>query len=296
MHLSVKQVERFYNIWFPLLHYANRQLKIVESFPAKWRNANVEPAVAVPLRDALWENDSLREAFIADNPAGLSVDDLALVASWKYRVTGNFFVFRYLKKYAIFLTGDSPARGYSVRGITGPIEEIIGQYLPLYVQTTLLPFKDCIIYDSLLSSYPILFGGGIRTSLQNTYRDIQEREGILTTLPPDAVSKPDRVRTANKKVLTKFREYLGQSGLSPQKMQEHTDNIADFAYDFLLSQKPPRFLSDIQKRDVEEYLTQFDNVNLISLKRFVRFLRDSTRMDWDQAEEILDFLKHRPHQ
>jgi len=292
MHLSAKQVQRFYEIWFPLLHYVNKQRQIVESFPAHWRNANVHPEVAVPIRDVLWEDDALRDAFIMDNPAGLSTDDLALVASWKHRVTGNFFVFRYLKKYTVFLSGDSPPHGYGVLGITNSIEEIVGPYLPFYVQTTLLPFEDCIIYDSLLSPYLIQFGEGIRSSLNDTYRSIQEREGIITTLPPPAVSKPDTVRASNKKVLSEFQKSLGKSGLSPQKMQEHTDNIADFAFDFLMSQKPPCFLLDIQLQHVETYLSQMDRVNLVSFKRFTRFLRDTLRIDWEQAEEILDYLKH----
>src|SRR4051794_35866424 len=82
MHLSESEVERFYGIWFPLLHFVNQQRKIVSAFPPKWRNAHVPPEVAVPVRDALWENDALREAFVAENPAGLSPDDLALVDSW----------------------------------------------------------------------------------------------------------------------------------------------------------------------------------------------------------------------
>ena len=116
---------------------------------------SVPPEVAVPVRDALWEDDALREAFIAENPARLSQDDLALVDSWKHRVEDNFFIFRHLKKYTIFIDGSSPANGYGVLGIDRPLEEIIGSYLPIYVKAVLIPFEDRIIYDSLLSSYPI---------------------------------------------------------------------------------------------------------------------------------------------
>ncbi|MCA0454301.1 MAG: hypothetical protein LCI00_10040 [Chloroflexi bacterium] len=51
---------------------------MVPSFLNKWRTANVSPEVIAPIRNALWEDDGLREAFMSENPARLSTDDLAL--------------------------------------------------------------------------------------------------------------------------------------------------------------------------------------------------------------------------
>ena len=90
MHLTNSEVERFYNLWFPLLHYVNQRRKLVPSFPQAWRDASVSPEVVVPLRNALWEDDALREAFIAENPAKLSQPDLTLIASWSSGLRGTF--------------------------------------------------------------------------------------------------------------------------------------------------------------------------------------------------------------
>ena len=163
----------------------------------------------------------LREAFITHNPANLSADDLALVDSWKYRVVGDFYVFRYLKKHTVFLSNESPMRAYGVLGIVSPIEEILGPYLPILVQAVLLPFGDRIIYDSLLSSYSIYFGGGWRGSLKDAYRQIQEREGIITSLIPDAGARsPETVKKhvqgQNRKILTAFPEIIRTGRLKPQ--------------------------------------------------------------------------------
>ena len=294
MHLTEKEVERFYGIWFPLLHFVNQHRKVVPSFPKEWRNANVSPEVVAPIRNALWEDDALREAFISENPARLSTDDLALIDSWKHRVVDDFFIFRHLKKYTIFIDSSSPANGYGVQGITDSLEEIVGPYLPIYVKAVLLPFEDRIIYDSLLSFYPIQFGGGYRRSLNDTYRDIQERGGIIFNLSPshDNSNSIERVRSSNKKVVTAFQKALGASGLSPNMIQEHTNNIVDFASNFLSNKMPPGMLLDFTGQEIEAYRKlRSGDINLVSFKRFVRFLRETGRMDWDEAEQILDFLK-----
>jgi len=89
MKLTAPEVERFYAIWEPLIFFVNRRLRLVpemlgDDFKGPW-DANK----FVKIRDALWADDSLRQAFIAENPAGLSAEDLALVESWKHREREN---------------------------------------------------------------------------------------------------------------------------------------------------------------------------------------------------------------
>ncbi len=293
MHLSESEVERFYTIWFPLLHFVNQRRKVVTSFPKAWRDAHTPPEVVVPVRDALWKDDALREAFITENPAKLPPDDLALVDSWKHRVEDNFFIFRHLKKYTLFIDGSSPANAYGVLGITGPLEEIVGPYLPIYVKAVLIPFEDRIIYDSLLSSYPVLFGGGYKHSLNATYRSVQERGGIITKLPlgGDASSQA-RIEAGNQKVLAAFQKALGASGLSPKMIQEHSGNLADFAGEYLHKKNPPGMLLDLTRSDIETYQDlRKGKTNYVSFKRFIWFLRDTERMDWDEADHLLRFFK-----
>ena len=68
------------------------------------------------------------------------------------RSPGKFYVFRYLKKYTVFLTsGGSPNKAYGVLGLADPMEQVIGPYLPRLITTVLLPFKGRIIYDGLIS-------------------------------------------------------------------------------------------------------------------------------------------------
>jgi hypothetical protein len=90
MRLSPQESERFYRIWFALLHYVNAQLQLVPAFPDAPGKEDVSVEITVQLRDALWANDALHERFMTDNPAQSSPADVALVASWLYASPGPF--------------------------------------------------------------------------------------------------------------------------------------------------------------------------------------------------------------
>ncbi len=70
------------------------------------------------------------------------------------------------------------------------------------VQAVLLPYKDKIIYDGLLTTYNISFGPGIRHSLNESFKEAKERHGIVTSLPmsdqPVAATKPRKTAPRRK--------------------------------------------------------------------------------------------------
>lgn len=299
MLLSPQQTERFYRIWFPLLHYVNEQRQLGSTFPATYGEKTPSPADVLPLRTALWADDELRESFIRLNPAGLSPADLQLVASWRYRVADSFYIVRYLKKYTVFLTERSPTRAYGVLGLASPLEEITGGQAPLYVQAVLLPFEDHIIYDSLLEPYGIFFGPGIRASLNESYRNAQEREGIITSLVkstgayPSAEEGRKGMLAREAKIMAAFRKDLARRGLSHNKVEQHVRTIETFAQTFLLVQEPPRGLLEMTLTDVQTYLGKAGPKSITtSFKRFVRFLSETGRMDYEQSEPLREFLQH----
>ncbi len=297
MCLPPQETERFYRIWFALLHYVNTQLQLVPAFPDAPGKADVSIEVTVRLRDALWANDTLREQFITDNPAQLSAADLALVADWQYRLAGSFYIFRSLQHYTIFLSETTPAHAYGVLGLVSSIEETVPLPLPVYTQAVLLPFEHHIMYDSLLTSYNVIFGPGIRHDLQERYRNIQEREGIITSLLlEDQAAREANQRTdilaCNRKVFTAFRRELRKAGLSPQTVEGHVATIADFASTFLLESDPPRGVLDLTFADIESYVREKPGKQpLTSFKRFVRFLLSTGRIDYETGENLYDLLK-----
>src|SRR2546430_2733601 len=141
MILEPHETQRFYRIWFPLLHYVNERLDLVPELPASPEDGSIEPNDAYKVSSALWSDDDLRHAFIAENPFDMPAQDLALIASWDNRVAGEFYVFRHLKKYSVFIAQGPSDRVYGVLGLVSPFEEVLPLPPPALIRTVLLPFE-----------------------------------------------------------------------------------------------------------------------------------------------------------
>ncbi|SRR5258706_3637511 len=303
MILEPHETQRFYRIWFSLLHYANEQLHLVPELPASPADGSVSPQDAYKVSSALWADDALRHAFIAENPFDLAPEDLAMVQSWDHRVAGDFYVFRHLKKHSIFIAQGPSDRVYGVLGLVSPLEDTIPMPPPTLVHAVLLPFEDRITYDGLFSFYNIYFGSGIRGNLNDIYRGAKERGQIITSLqsetaPADISALRKDIQGRNAKLLTAFRRDLAGSSLTMKMIEQHTANITVFADDYLLTRPTPLSLFDLNIDNVRDYLEGADmkagvlKTNITSFKRFVRFLFDTNRMDNDTAWSLLNFLRH----
>jgi hypothetical protein len=164
--------------------FVNQRLKVIPNkLATPGESAVLSPEERLILRNALIADLDLIESFVGENPADLPEDELDIVRSWRHLVAGRLYVFRELKKYTVFLTPTEPAIAYGVVALSQPFEELIGPYLPVILQTVLLPFKDKIVYDGLLNRYNISFGPGIRRSLNEGFKEAKLRHGIVTSLP-----------------------------------------------------------------------------------------------------------------
>lgn len=184
MLLEPQDVDLFFRLHRTLMFFVNQRLKVVPADLASPEDfAALAPEVRLNVRDALLDHTDLIQSFVGENPTHLADDELAIVRSWRHLVAGRFFIFRELKKYTVFLSSDKPAIAYGVLALSQPFEELIGPYLPVLTQTVLLPFRNMIVYDGLLSSYNISFGPGIRRSFNESFKEAKARHGIVTSLP-----------------------------------------------------------------------------------------------------------------
>ena len=206
MNLTFDEGNLFYDLYAALLSFVNRKLEVSpEQFSDSEEYASTPPEARVAIRDALFAHRELIDEFVEDNPTNLKADALEIVVTWKHAVVGKFYVFRYLKKYTVFLTsGGSPNKAYGVLGLADPLEEVIVPSLPRLVTTVLLPFRGKIIYDGLVSGYNITFGGGIKRTLNEEYKQAKEAFGIIISLGDDmapAAKPPQKSKQRPRKMM-----------------------------------------------------------------------------------------------
>jgi hypothetical protein len=58
----------------------------------------------------------------------------------------------------------------------------IFEHFPVLIGTTILPFKDKIVYDGFVKLFAIDFGKGIRSMMNEDYKIAKKNNKILTTL------------------------------------------------------------------------------------------------------------------
>lgn len=171
------------------------------------------------LRDALWKDFSILDELIQDNPYRLTPEQLEVAHGFRHVTTGTFVIERCLKDHAIFVEQGQKGRVFAVHGLTQPIEDIVlsatGGKHPLMVQCALLPFRGRIIWDGLISIYPVHFGAGTRSRLKDIYQRAKERGEIITSLlgpghPPPASKRASKDWSGTVQQVVEATEALGK--------------------------------------------------------------------------------------
>src|SRR5581483_6209095 len=153
MLLNYADFQLFHKLHRALLFVVNQRLQVIpDNVSSPDASTSLAPEACLKLQEALATHTDLIQQFVDENPFQLASDELAIVRSWRHVVYGDFYVFRQLKKYTLFLSVKDQPVVYGVVGLSQPIEELIGRRLPAQAKALLLPFKEMIVHDGLLAS------------------------------------------------------------------------------------------------------------------------------------------------
>ncbi len=147
---------------------------------ASFRACSLE--VKVKIRDQLYDNLHLLDAYVSENPDGWSDAELDLITAWRRALRGTFIALRDLKKFTLLLDEHEPPKVYGVLGLTTELADMMPLPLPVMLQAVLLPWKGQIVCDGLIVPYNVILGGGIRRNAEESYRRAKVERGIITSL------------------------------------------------------------------------------------------------------------------
>ncbi|HUG91586.1 MAG TPA: hypothetical protein VML55_12165 [Planctomycetaceae bacterium] len=197
MLLDLEDAALFFSLHHALMCHVNGRLHVLpDPVDTPEEFSHLPPEDRLQVRDAFSAHPELLDDFVRENPFDLPHEHLEIVAAWRHLVAGRMILLRQLKKHAIFLTTTDPPVAYGVLALVETFDEMLNRPWPVLADAVLLPFRDRIVYDSLMSSQNIFFGPGIRRGFEDDYRTAKERFGIVTSLPFDPLSagspSPDR--------------------------------------------------------------------------------------------------------
>jgi hypothetical protein len=180
MKLTTADAELFFDLMWSLQFFINRELKIFTKIKTREEYSTLPQEEKMVLREKIYEQPELIDKYVATNPDRFNNNYLLIVKQWKNFIKGDFYIQRYLKNHAIFISGDNV---YGVLGLHDSFDNLFpANYLPRYVKTVLLPFQGGIVYDGLMQVYKVSFGGGIKRSLSEAYMQAKQNNKIITTL------------------------------------------------------------------------------------------------------------------
>lgn len=181
MKVSAQEAHLFFELMWALQFFVNQRLKILPSIKTLGEYIGCPTMEKSKVREALYKNKQLIDLFVEANPENFSQDKLLMVSKWKDCIMGDFYVERFLKKQAIFISQDNQV--YGVCGLHQSFDEMIDpSSLPLLVRAVLLPFSGRIVYDGLFQAYNIHFGSGVRGDLKETYMIAKQNHRLIESL------------------------------------------------------------------------------------------------------------------
>ena len=173
MHLTERQLDRFFDLLDSLLVFANERLHLVDGLrlPIVGEEAEMKAAYVC---DNLWRHIEVIDEYVRVNPHRLRKADLDAVAAWRDVVAGKFTLVRFERGCAILM---NEAGLFAVAGLDDEPQNRMS-YCPDMVLAALLPFEGIIISDGLM------LGDGIPFNDQET----AQMEADLKRLEPTGVA------------------------------------------------------------------------------------------------------------
>jgi hypothetical protein len=168
-------------LMLPLQYFVNQELGILKRIKTFQDYKNAPFGEKFKVRNALFDNIHLMDKFIDENPQDISLKELAIVASWKRFIVGDFYVERHLRNHTILISDNNKV--YGVLGLTDSLDNIFPDYLiPQIATAILLPFQDKIITDGFFAANQIFIGNNIKQELKAVYNQAKKKKEIIESL------------------------------------------------------------------------------------------------------------------
>lgn len=165
--LSQKDAKLFYKIYFGLLEFTNDKYNIKKGLKIYGKNG-INPSEIYEIVEKLWENkNTIIPEFCQKNPFKFNSEELEITKKFKNGIRDIFVIAKYEKEYTAVMCKD---KTYMIKGLNDNIDNVVNyKDLPSAGRTTIMPFKDVLIYDGIFAEYGIKMGIGFEKIIKEEY-------------------------------------------------------------------------------------------------------------------------------
>ena len=179
MKLKPEDAELFYELFFPLLDYVNENFHVTTK-KVRFTGESIDPQDAYEVANFLWKRAGIIDDYL--NEMKLPDEHREIIRGWKRCIPGTFILERHLRKGSVFISS-STQNVYLVNGIIDSWNEMLhGVSTPILLQATLLPFKNVIITDGLVSVSQIRFGRNYSADFKEIYMTAKHNASIKSKI------------------------------------------------------------------------------------------------------------------
>lgn len=182
MTLCKEDAELYYELWFPLLDFVNEKMKVNPTIGKIYGAQSLNIVEVKEIANALWGDVRMIDEYLERCGSEFSEEHRSIIEGWKRRICDDFILERNLKSGSIFISAHTE-EVYLVSGIISSWEEIFYyRSPPIMLSAVLIPFRDVIISDGLVSAYNVMFGGNYSSELKDIYMTAKKRKVIRKSL------------------------------------------------------------------------------------------------------------------
>lgn len=180
MTLNDKEYKEFLKTHLDLLFYVGHKKGVLPKDLTLKKFLNLDFQIKFKCRELLFEDEGIIDEYISSNFDHLTTDQIKILIGFKKKIRSSFIIFKCLANYAIFIdTKDN--KFYTVKALSDSFYTFFDNF-PVNISTTLIPFKDKIIYDGFIQSSGVYYGRNMTEKMNEDYKRAKRNKEILTSL------------------------------------------------------------------------------------------------------------------
>lgn len=165
--LSQEDAALFYKIYFALLEFTNLKYQVNPKLKI-YNQEGINPYELKDVIEKFWENkEDIVSDFCKVNPYKFHEDELEICSDFKKGFRDVLIVVRFEPEYTAVMSKD---KTYMIKGINDNIDNILSyQDLPEPLITSIIPFKNVLVYDGVFLEFSIKMGNDFSKMIEEEY-------------------------------------------------------------------------------------------------------------------------------